>query len=149
MNFKSLFKESREFVIGRITAGSTYITGGMTTASGVAKAAEKVGIAPPWLPSLTVDTVVLIVGALITMLTGIVSIWAKRQDMKNKRAERAREELETERSRRTWIMEMLRVNGDEKMVEMFGPNWRGCDRTSSKSAPPCAQSMPSLPPRAP
>lgn len=130
MNIKALFSESREFVIGRITATSTYITGGVTTVSGAAKAATQNGVAPDWFPSITVDTVVLLIGAAFTVITGLVSIWAKRQDMKNKRAERARAELEDERKRRRWIMEMMNLYGEERMQQMFGPEWRGCDRTS-------------------
>ena len=39
MNIKTLWDESRAFIVGRITAGITYVTGGLTTASGAAKAA--------------------------------------------------------------------------------------------------------------
>jgi len=130
MNIKSLFSESREFVIGRITATSTYITGSVTTASGAAKAATQNGVAPDWFPSITVDTVVLLIGAAFTVATGLVSIWAKRQDMKNKSAERARAEIDAEHNRRAWIMEMLKRYGEAEMTAMFGPDWRGCDRTN-------------------
>lgn len=117
MNIKSLFSESREFVIGRITATSTYITGGVTTVSGAAKAATQSGVAPDWLPSITVDTVVLLIGAAFTVITGLVSIWAKRQDMKNKRAAARRDSRE-------WVMKMLHTYGEEKMRDSFGPGWR-------------------------
>lgn len=136
MHIKALFTESREFVIGRVTAASTYITGGVTTASGMAKAATQNGVAPEWFPPITVDTVVLLIGALFTVITGLVSIWAKRQDMKNKRADRILVELAAERARRAWIMEMLNRNGEAKMLELFGPEWRGCDRTGKGT--PCS-----------
>lgn len=117
MNIKALFSESRTFVLGRVTAASTYITGGVTTASGMAKAATENGIAPAWFPSISVDTMVLLIGAVVTVLTGLVSIWAKRQDMRNKRAAEKRDSRE-------WIMRMLLTYGEEKMRESFGPDWR-------------------------
>lgn len=126
---RNLIPEGREFLVGRISAASTYVTGAATTASGAVKAATEQGIAPAWLPSITVDTMVLLLGALVTVLTGLVSIWAKRQDVKNKRAEKLRRDRDEERQRRAWVMQMLAEHGEDKMVGMFGANWRGRDRT--------------------
>lgn len=133
---RNLIPEGRAFVVGRISAASTYVTGAITTASGAAKAADNSGHWPAWLPSITVDTMVLLIGAVITVLTGLVSIWAKRQDVRAKRSERAHRELEEERARRTWVMNMLAQHGEPRMAEMFGPNWRGQDRTERRAADP-------------
>lgn len=134
MNLKHLIPEGREFIVGRISAASTYVTGAVTTASGAAKAAAQNGMGPAWLPNITVDTMVLLLGALVTLVTGLVSIWAKRQDVRNKRTEKLRRDRDEERQRRTWVMNMLAQHGEERMVEMFGHDWRGQDRTSSAQA---------------
>ena len=124
MNFKTLWDESRAFVIGRVSAGATYFFGALTTASGAAKAATEANVAPSWFPSVSVDTVILIIGAVITVATGLVSIWAKRQDVKTKRAEKRRRDRAEERNRVAWVMEMREKYGETKMVETFGADWR-------------------------
>jgi beta-lactamase regulating signal transducer with metallopeptidase domain len=121
---RQLIPEGRAFVVGRISAASTYVTGAFTTASGAAKAAADSGHGPAWLPSITVDTMVLLIGAVITVLTGLVSIWAKRADVRAKRSERLRREREEERERRAWVMTMLSQHGEDRMAQMFGPHWR-------------------------
>lgn len=136
LTLRNLIPEGREFIVGRISAASTYVTGAATTASGAVKAATEQGIAPAWLPSITVDTMVLLLGALVTVLTGLVSIWAKRQDVKNKRAEKLRRDRDEERQRRAWVMQMVAQHGEEKLVDMFGANWRGRDRTDKAGTVP-------------
>ena len=134
MNLKHLIPEGREFIVGRISAASTYVTGAVTTASGAAKAATQHGMGPAWLPSIAVDTMVLLLGALVTLVTGLVSIWAKRQDVRNKRTEKLRRDRDEERQRRAWVMNMLAQHGEDRMVQMFGQTWRGNDRTSRAQA---------------
>lgn len=117
MNVKSLWDESRAFIVGRITAGITYVSGSITFASGAAKAATAKNLVPDWFPDVTVDTVVLIIGAVVTVLTGLVSMWAKRSDTKMKKQQ-------TRMAKAEWIMRMLRENGEVAMVREFGHDWR-------------------------
>lgn len=138
---RQLIPEGRAFVVGRISAASTYVTGAFTTASGAAKAAAASGHGPAWLPSITVDTMVLLVGALVTVLTGLVSIWAKRQDVRSKRTERLRRDREEERERRAWVMDMLRQHGEDRMVQFFGQQWRGRDRTERRENTPADSTL--------
>lgn len=124
MNIKALWVESRTFVVGRISAGATYVFGSLTTAGGAAKAANDANVVPTWFPTITVDTVLLIIGAAMTVATGLVSIWAQRQGVKAKQAEKRRSDRAEERNRMAWVMEMLEKHGEEKMVSTFGHNWR-------------------------
>lgn len=117
MSFKSLLDESRAFVIGRISAGANYAIGGFTFTGGIAKAATDAGVAPTWLSSFSVDTMGIIIGALFTILTGVVSVWAKRKDVGFK-------EREEKRRHAAWVMEQLRENGEEAMTKEWGTDWR-------------------------
>ncbi|WP_312834494.1 hypothetical protein [Comamonas sp.] len=117
MSLKSLLNESRAFVIGRISAGANYAIGGFTFTGGVAKAATDAGVAPTWFSSLSVDTMGIIIGAIFTILTGLVSVWAKRKDV-------AFKEREEKRRHAAWVMQQLRDNGDEAMTKEWGKNWR-------------------------
>lgn len=117
MWIRSFLDESRAFIVGRITAGFAYAGGAFTMTSGVAKAAADSGSAPSWVSNLSVDTMGIIIGALFTILTGVVSMWAKRRDTQMK-------EQQHKRERAAWVMRMLRENGEEAMVKEFGRNWR-------------------------
>ena len=117
MNMKTLWDESRAFIVGRITAGITYVTGGLTTASGAAKAAVHSNWVPAWFPNFSVDTVVLIIGAVVTVATGLVSMWATRRGVKQK-------EQQTRMAKAEWIMRMLREHGEVALVREFGHDWR-------------------------
>ena len=124
MNIKTLWDESRAFIVGRITAGITYVTGGLTTASGAAKAAVLNNWVPSWFPNITVDAVVLIIGAVVTLATGLVSMWAKRRDIEQKEQQKRIEKAAHDMARAAWIMRMLRENGEVAMVREFGHDWR-------------------------
>ncbi|MNT98217.1 hypothetical protein D3C72_2407510 [compost metagenome] len=66
----------------------------------------------------------MIIGAVFTVATGLVSMWAKRRDTQLKEQKALIEKAEAKRAKADWVMRMLRENGEEALVREMGHNWR-------------------------